>query len=113
MSSSALLGEPMMQAATISLRLVRSPACSASSTSWSRRALIGMGRLSPTGRSGHHRFRLEGEPGGCLAACRLASKSARLSCQRIDLSALTCWPKREAKLALCGVFGRDLRGCCL
>ena len=52
MSSSALLGEPMMQTATISLRLVRSPACSASSTSWSRRALIGTGRLSPTGRSG-------------------------------------------------------------
>ena len=41
MSSSALLGEPMMQTPTISLRLVRSPACSASSTNWSRRALIG------------------------------------------------------------------------
>jgi hypothetical protein len=39
MSWSALLGEPMMQTPTISLRLVRSPACSASSTSWSRRAL--------------------------------------------------------------------------
>jgi hypothetical protein len=37
-----------MQAATISFRLVRSPACSASWTSRSIRALIGTGRLSPT-----------------------------------------------------------------
>ena len=64
MSSSALLGEPMMQTATISLRLVRSPACSASSTSWSRRALIGTGRLSPTGRSGQ---RGSGVWGGMVA----------------------------------------------
>ncbi|HEY8844436.1 MAG TPA: hypothetical protein VIM23_11110 [Gaiellaceae bacterium] len=51
-SSSALSGEPRMQVATISFRLVRSPACSASSTSRSIRALIGRGRLSPTERSG-------------------------------------------------------------
>src|SRR5438552_2803441 len=41
-----------MQAATISLRLVRSPACSASRTSRSSRASIGTGRLRPTERSG-------------------------------------------------------------
>ncbi len=61
-----------MQAATTSLRLVRSPARSASATSRSRRALIGRGRLSPTERSGQEGSGVSG--GICVSSSAIDYK---------------------------------------